>query len=101
MDVLKEIAMAEKKAAEIENEYSQRVKAIESSLQARLGEAREGLESELKAEAQALRERREKGVDEEKKVIAARSAEEKESLRKRSKDGEPGAVDILLKKLGY
>jgi hypothetical protein len=101
MDVLKEVSLAEKKAVEIENEYAQRIKSIASSVSVRLEEARKGLESELKAETEALRERREKRVTEEKKAIAARSSEEKESLRKRAKDTGTGAAEILLKKLGY
>ncbi len=100
MDVLKEIARAEKHAAEIENEYSEKAKSIASSVALKIEDARTGLESALKAETETLRARREKRVEEEKKAIAAGSAEENKSLQKRARDGESKAVGVLLKKLG-
>ena len=100
MDVLKEITRAEKQAAEIEKGYAQRIASMELSVPARIGEARAAQEAELGAEIETLRGQRERRVEEEKKAIAARAAQEKETLRKRAKDAEPGAVDIILKKLG-
>ncbi len=100
MDVLKEIAQAESRAREIEQEFRQKAEALVASSKERVARARQDAEKTLEAGLASLRAELDASLEQEKKKVAEAGREAQARLERQVRENSSRAIGIILKRIG-
>jgi F0F1-type ATP synthase membrane subunit b/b' len=100
MDVLKEIAQAEGRAREIEQEFRQKAEALAAASKGRVAGAREQAAKALETGLAALRAELATSLEMEKKKVTEAGREAQERLERQVKENAARAAAIIMKRVG-
>ncbi len=100
MDVLKEIAQAEARAREIEQEFRRKAEALAAASKDRIAAARREAEKSLEAGLAALRADLDRSLEQEKRTIAESGREAQARIERQVRDNTARAVQIILQRIG-
>jgi hypothetical protein len=100
MDVLKEIAQAESRARDIEQEFRRKAEALAADSKARLDRARQEAETSLEAGLAALHSQLDASLVLEKKKVTGAGRETQDRLERQVRENAARAVEIMLKRIG-
>jgi vacuolar-type H+-ATPase subunit H len=100
MDVLKEIAQAEGRAKEIEQEFKKKAEALAEAAKGRLTSSRADSEAALEKEISGLRAELDRRLEQEKAKVTAAGRQAQEKLERQVRENSSRAIEIILKKIG-
>ncbi len=100
MEVLKEIALAEGRARDIEREFKQKAEGLAKATKDHLARTREEAEKALENELAALRADLDRSFEQEKKKVIDGSRETQATLERQVRENTARAIQLVLKELG-